>query len=204
MRITRQRRHPHVKEACLHSTSRERGSVLAEFVMVAPVMLLIAGSALRFYQELQAQEIGLTYAREVATLAYNKCVDMTRFSVSQVGATTADTVTVNKSATESAITACLDGVKANFEAGWSFTKPIAGSSSVTITLAVRRCNITEVVPTTCDSPSTITVGSGQLPETTLTLFRNRLVVARISFDSAPLATFIPSISSRSVTYDATV
>ena len=204
--MTKRSHYQHVKSKRRRdlSRSRERGSVLEEFVMVAPVMLLIAGSALRFYQELQAQEVGITYAREVATLAYNQCVDITRFAVQQVGSTTQDTVTVDVAGTKKDITACLKRVVSKFNTGWEKAKPVAGSSSITITVAVVRCNINQVMPTDCNQPTPLQEGSGQLPKYTLSQFRNRLVVARISFDTIPIATFIPSISSRNVTYDATV
>lgn len=206
MKIIGQRRHGQRKKARSHATSRERGSVLTEFVMVAPMMLLIAGSALRFYQELQAKEIGITYAREAATLAYNKCVDITRFKVIQTGTTTQDTLSIDQTETENAIKSCLTEVQTKFNAAWSFAKPIAGADTITITLAVRRCKITEVLPATCPPADVreLKIGSGGLLETQPSAFRNRLVVARISFDTAPLATFIPTITSRSIDYDAIV
>ena len=187
------------------TTSRERGTVLTEFVMVAPVMLLIAGSALRFYQELQAQEVGVTLAREIATMAYNQCVDKTLFTVTRQGTTTQDVVSVDKVNTEAEITKCLTTVQSTFSDAWNNgARPITGSMTVEIRIEVHRCNITEILPTDCSTKSIVTVGSLTGSPPVLTTFRNRLTYAKIRFEVTPITSFIPSIASRSVTYEATV
>ncbi|MEY4701206.1 MAG: hypothetical protein RL326_1393 [Pseudomonadota bacterium] len=195
----------------------ERGSVLTEFVMVAPVMLLIAGSALRFYQELQAKEIGITFAREVATLAYNRCIDKTSTTVI-VNAAGNEQVTGNPDETLKQIEACINGqVLPNFIQSWESAKPIAsGASTIKITVEAYRCDIEQISPTTCNMEGkvicerqsgdaitpcgkNITNASGNL-----SALRNRKIIAKIEFTMTPLAIFVPSISSTQVTYEATV
>jgi hypothetical protein len=167
-------------------------------------MLLIAGSALRFYQELQAQEIGITFSREIATLAYNRCVDKTITKLQRNGATNEDILVIDRDATTKQITECLQQVEAQFLASWSQTKPLATTVTPDITLEVHRCSLTELVPTTCNSPTIIKVGQAPSGAPTLTLFRNRLTFARIDFTMAPLSTFITAIQPRPVFYEATV
>ena len=182
----------------------EQGSVLTEFVLVAPVMLLIAGSALRFYQELQAQEIGITFSREIATLAYNRCVDKTITKLQRNGATNQDSLVIDTDETKKQITECLAQVAAQFLASWSQTNPLAATTTPEITLEVHRCSLTELVPTTCNSPTIIKVGTAPSGAPTLTLFRNRLTFARIDFTMTPRSTFIAAIQPRPVFYEATV
>jgi hypothetical protein len=195
----------------------ERGSVLTEFVLVAPVMLLIAGSALRFYQELQAKEIGITFVREVATLAYNRCIDKTSTSVRINPSTNQEQVTGNPTETLNQIGECInEQVLPNFIKSWDSAKPIAsGSAPITITVEAYRCDIENINPTTtkcvnigkviCTSP-----GSGCEPpvpnDTTAELspLRNRKIIAKVEFTMTPLAIFIPSVSSKKITYEATV
>ncbi len=192
----------------------ERGSVLTEFVMVAPVMLLIAGSALRFYQELQAQEIGITFAREVATLAYNRCIDKTHTTVQVNSTTNQEEVRGEAGETLVQIGTCInDEVLGIFNESWETAKPTsAGTEPLTITVEAYRCDIEQISPTTCNKKGKVTCTSSPsgcttaLDDKTATLsaLRNRKVIARIEFTMSPLATFIPSIESRKVTYEATV
>jgi len=203
----------------------ERGSVLTEFVLVAPVMLLIAGSALRFYQELQAQEIGITFAREVATLAYNRCIDKTSTTVTLNPRTNEEQVTGKETESLGRIGDCIKTqVIGNFTTSWSIAKPIASASDpLEITVEAYRCDIETISPNpeaaSCGKIGKITCTgrSGSQPSSAcgepiadeaqkpfLSPLRNRKVVAKIKFTISPLATFIPSINSRSVTYEATV
>jgi hypothetical protein len=180
--------------------------------MVAPVMLLIAGSALRFYQELQAKEIAITFAREVATMAYNRCLDKTETTVAR-DAAGQETVTGDEDKTLIAIETCLQReVIDTFVNRWSEAKPLAGSDTVTITVEAYRCDIAAITPGTCAKKGKVSCSSGAATCTKtasatkddLTAFRNRLVFTKITFDVTPLATFIPTIATRSETYDATV
>lgn len=194
----------------------ERGSVLTEFTMVAPIMILIAGSALRFYQELQAQEIAITFAREVATLAYNRCLDRTSSTVVRDPLSGQETITGDEDQTLNGIGACLqDEVLNSFVQTWSIAKPIAGSNTVTVTVEAYRCDIGAISAITCAKKGKIScvqsLGGAatctkdlNATKNDLTAFRNRMVFAKIQFVMAPLATFIPSIASRTVTYDASV
>lgn len=204
------------------STRRERGAVFVEFVMVAPVMLLIAGSALRFYQELQAQEIGITFAREIATLAYNRCIDRTITKVVQIGATQQDTLSGDEQPTLDLLQQCLQSeIIPQFMASWPSAMPIAATSTLTITVDGYRCDITSIGSTGCAkigrascSCSATTCTASTTPCFTATdapdpgglsgSARNRLVTAKIEFVMAPLATFIPALGSRTVSYAATV
>jgi hypothetical protein len=187
--------------------------------MVAPVMLLIAGSALRFYQELQAQEIGMVFVREMATLAYNRCIDKTHTTVQVNSTTNQEEVKGKALETLNQIGTCInDEVLGIFNESWKTAKPTsAGTEPLTITVEAYRCDIEEISPTTCNKKGKVictrTSGSSPRPcdepvlnDTTATLsaLRNRKVVARIEFTMSPLATFIPSIESRKVTYEATV
>lgn len=209
-----------VREAvpCLNpSKSSERGSVLAEFVMVAPVMLLIAGSALRFYQELQAQQIGLTFAREVATLAYSRCIDKTHTTIG-LDSSGQEQVTGDPTKTLNQIGECVRGeVIEEFSKNWDNVKPVAADSTgVIITVKAYRCDIDKLSTTTCDNKGEVlctssagsTASCGEprpnASQPILTAARNRLVVATIQFSIAPLVPFIPSIKPRSITYEATI
>jgi len=186
--------------------TRERGSVLTEFVMVAPVMLLIAGSALRFQQELQAQEIGVTLSREIATLAYNRCIDKT------ITTQNGTEIVGDPAPTADRIAQCLlldviDSLKTR----WDQLRPIGASATLSLDVRAYRCDIAVISPTSCTNKAEIRCLGDRTCSTNLsatkddlTAFRNRLVVARISFEIAPLAAFIPSISARTVTYEATV
>jgi hypothetical protein len=191
----------------------ERGSVLAEFVMVAPVMLLLAGSALRFYQELQAQQIGLTLAREVASLAYSRCIDKTHTTIGQ-DSNGQEQVTGDAQETLNQIGVCVnEEVIDQFKTNWDSVKPsAAGPGAVNINVKAYRCNIEQISSTSCAQKGEVICNSSSdtcqtntdASFPTLTALRNRMIVATIKFDMAPLALFIPSISPRTVTYEATI
>lgn len=193
---------------------RERGSVLTEFMMVAPVMLLIAGSALRFYQELQVQEIGITFVREVATLTYSRCLDRTVTTIERLGDSDQDQLVGDEAKTLKAISDCIeDDIIPQFVTSWKSASPIAYKDSFTITVEAYRCDIAQISSTTCakigKASCASTAGCDNPTENAsqAKLFnsaRNRLVTARIKFTIAPLSSFIPSVTSRTVTYDATV
>jgi hypothetical protein len=186
--------------------------------MVAPVMLLIAGSALRFYQELQAQEIGMVFVREIATLAYNRCIDKTHTTVQVNSTTNQEEVKGKALETLDQIGTCInDEVLGTFIKSWDSAKPTStGTDPLTITVEAYRCDIEEISPTTCVMEGKVTCtreseGAKKPCEPAikpatgnLSALRNRKVVARIEFTMSPLATFIPSIESRKVTYEATV
>ena len=193
---------------------QQRGSVLTEFIMVAPVMLLIAGSALRFYQELQAQEVGITFVREVATLTYSQCLDRTVTKIERVGNTDQDQLVGDETKTLAAISDCLkDEIIPNFMRGWDSASPIAYKGDFAITVEAYRCDITEISSNQCAKIGKVSCSSSagcDKPNTDASQVklhesaRNRLVTARITFTIAPLSSFIPSITPRTVTYDATV
>jgi len=185
--------------------------------MVIPVMLLIAGSALRFYQELQAHQIGMTLAREVATLAYNRCVDKTLTTIVRDSATNREELTGDGAGTLQMVSVCLvEEVLPVFLKNWQSAKPIAGVGDVTITLEAYRCDIDEIISQSCDKkakvscsqksnePTANCVPTDNAIRPNLTSLRNRLVVAKVEFTIAPLNSFIPSIEARVVTYEALV
>lgn len=196
---------------------REQGSIPSELIMVIPVMLLIAGSALRFYQELQAHQIGMTLAREAATLAYYQCVDKTATTIVRDNATKQEELAGDGAKTLEMISNCLsEEILPVFLKNWQSAKPIAGVGSVTITLEAYRCDVDEIISQRCDKKAKVACSQKSNESTAncmptdnairpnLTSLRNRLVVAKVEFTISPLNSFIPSIDARAVTYEATV
>lgn len=200
-------------------TRRMRGSAFIEFVVVAPLILFIAGYTLRFAQQLQAQQIGLVVAREIATAAFLQCADYTIQAVPQpnnCGSTGSD-LCINQTATEAAIQNCLTNVGASFTGNWNSVKPPTASDRLNINLAVYRYNIasfTVIPPAQCGAaaassvttiqPSGATAGFvqiGQRPNNTDSpslqsiCSQNRMAKAAISFEIQPSGSFLPGISN---------
>lgn len=204
-------------------TRRMRGSAFIEFVVVAPLILFIAGYTVRFAQQLQAQQIGLVVAREIATAAFLQCADYTIQLVPQPNncGTTGSDLCIDQAATTTAIQNCLTNARNSFTGNWNSVKPPTASGALTINLAVYRYNIasfTVIPPAQCgaaaaSSVTTIqstgaTAGFVQIgqkinnadsPSLQSICSQNRMAKAAISFDIQPSGSFLPGISNTPIT-----
>ena len=194
--VTTHQLFPHVR-----APHQIRGSAFIEFVVVAPLILFIAGYAFRFAQQLQAQQIGLVFARELATAAFLQCADYTI----QVNDLCVDTTT-----TTSAIQNCLNQVQISFTNSWNTARPPTYvANSLAIRMAVYRYNLASfniAPPSQCATPSgtvsTITPSGGAPPPTppptTSICSQNRIARAVISFQIQPSGSFLPGISTNTI------
>ncbi len=203
-------------------TRRMRGSAFIEFVVVAPLILFIAGYTVRFAQQLQAQQIGLVVAREIATAAFLQCADYTIQQVPQPNTCgTGSDLCIDQTATETAIRNCLTNARNSFTGNWNSVRPPTASGALTINLAVYRYNIasfTVIPPAQCGAaaassvttiqPTGATAGFVQIgqrinnadsPSLQSICSQNRMAKAAISFDIQPSGNFLPGISNTPIT-----
>ena len=127
----------------------EHGSGLIEFIFVAPIILLLAGSTLEVARFLRFRQIAGVLSQEAANRAYSQCADIT--SVSAAGTS----LTVNTTTTTTNISACLTTVKTGIDAA----ADAAGLAGSALTISVYRHNLGTVAPTdpTVCASSTATV-----------------------------------------------
>jgi hypothetical protein len=201
----------------------QRGSVLAEFVLVAPFILALAGYGLRFTQELQAQQLALGLSRELATDLFSKCVDIT---IQQVPAPTCGTaLCVDVTSTQNAIQACINTIAQRYSAAWTMIAP-ASAANLDLTAEVYRYNLgsfdintqagcnqnvtlfrTRVnssgVVTPTNPPPSGSSGIGSIPYADVCQ-RNRVARANLQFTITPLTSFLPGLPSadRTIIYEA--
>jgi hypothetical protein len=200
----------------------QRGSTVAEFVLVAPFILALAGYGLRFSQELQAQQLALNFSRELATNLSSKCVDIT---IQQVPAacTPRTALCVDTVKTQNAIASCIATVAAPYQRAWATMAP-SSASSLTVSAEVYRYNLgsfqIDTVPncTSTSTPVTLlrrkitssgdssVISSAQaddisnetcntdVPYATVCK-RNRVSRAVLEFSMKPLTSLIPGSSS---------
>lgn len=114
----------------------EHGSGLIEFIFVAPIILLLAGSTLEVARFLRFRQIAGVLSQEAANRAYSQCADIT--SVSAVGTS----FTVDEDKTRDNITACLTTIKTAIDAA-ATTAGLTGSA---LTISVYRHNLGTVAP----------------------------------------------------------
>ncbi|MCX6114300.1 MAG: pilus assembly protein [Proteobacteria bacterium] len=115
----------------------EHGSGLIEFIFVAPIILLLAGSTLEVARFLRFRQIAGVLSQEAANRAYSQCADIT--SVSAAGTS----LTVNTTTTTTNISACLTTVKTGIDAA----ADAAGLAGSALTISVYRHNLGTVAPT---------------------------------------------------------
>ena len=137
----------------------EHGSGLIEFIFVAPIILLLAGSTLEVARYMRFRQIVLVLSQEAANRAYSQCADIT--SVSAVG----NSLTVNIGTTTTNITNCLTTVKTAIEAAADAAGLQAGRA---LTLSVYRHNLGTVAPAfNCSTPNTISISVGTVSKFTI-------------------------------------
>jgi hypothetical protein len=115
----------------------EHGSGLIEFIFVAPIILLLAGSTLEVARFLRFRQIAGVLSQEAANRAYSQCADIT--SVSAAGTS----LTVNSTTTTTNITNCLTTIKTAIETAADAAGLQAGRA---LTLSVYRHNLGTVAP----------------------------------------------------------
>ena len=121
----------------------EHGSGLIEFIFVAPIILLLAGSTLEVARFLRFRQIAGVLSQEAANRAYSQCADIT--SVSAAGTS----LTVNTTTTTTNISACLTTVKTGIDAA----ADAAGLAGSALTISVYRHNLGTVAPTDPTAPT---------------------------------------------------
>lgn len=130
----------------------EHGSGLIEFIFVAPIILLLAGSTLEVARFLRFRQIAGVLSQEAANRAYSQCADIT--SVSAAGSS----LTVDISTTRANITTCLNTVRTAINAAATAAGLQAGSA---LTISVYRHNLGTVAPAfNCSTPNTISISVG--------------------------------------------
>lgn len=136
----------------------EHGSGLIEFIFVAPIILLLAGSTLEVARFLRFRQIAGVLSQEAANRAYSQCADIT--SVSAAGTS----LTVNTTTTTTNISACLTTVKKGIDAA----ADAAGLAGSALTISVYRHNLSVVAPAfNCSTPNTISISVGTVSKFTI-------------------------------------
>ena len=115
----------------------EHGSGLIEFIFVAPIILLLAGSTLEVARFLRFRQIAGVLSQEAANRAYSQCADITSVSVDALGV-----FKVDKDKTIANIETCLTNIHTAIKAA-ATTAGIAGSE---LNLSVYRHNLTTLAP----------------------------------------------------------
>lgn len=121
-------------------TERQRGASFLEFLMVAPVLLLICGSTVELANFIRFRQIADVVSKEAAMRAYRDC-DITRVNQINGTSTGSNGPTVDKVSTQDAILECLTDVRNNINTALSGTT-IQG----TVILSVYRFQPGELVP----------------------------------------------------------
>ena len=137
----------------------EHGSGLIEFLFVAPIILLLAGSTLEVARFLRFRQIAGVLSQEAANRAYSQCADIT--SVSAVG----NSLTVNIGTTTTNIGDCLTIIKTAIDTAAIAAGLQAGSA---LTISVYRHNLSAVAPAfNCSTPNTISISVGTVSKFTI-------------------------------------
>lgn len=190
-----------------------RGSVLIEFLLLAPIVLFIVGFGLRLTQVLQAYQIAMVLSREAATEGYRKCADITIQAVERPSGCTEE-VCVDETESARAIQSCLTTIRDKYVSYWPSMRP-AGTTSTTaldIDLEVYRHNFSSLtIEINCSNLTTNTstmispdgVSAGALPPamdaTSLSLCRrNRVARSQVAFTLNPSSAFLSIIPGLSV------
>ncbi len=122
----------------------EHGSGLIEFIFVAPIILLLAGSTLEVARFLRFRQIAGVLSQEAANRAYSQCADITSVSaVNGVLTVNISSTDPTKTQTEINISACLTKIKAAIETAADAAGLQAGRA---LTLSVYRHNLRTVAP----------------------------------------------------------
>jgi len=117
--------------------ARQFGSAYLEFLFVAPIILLLAGSTIEFSRFMRFRLLADSVSKEVALEAYRNC-DTTKLSFSGTGA-----LQVDQLSTTTAIRTCITTVATLANAG--LQQAIPGGNSV-ILLSMFRFDYTNPIP----------------------------------------------------------
>jgi Flp pilus assembly protein TadG len=180
-----------------YDSAKQHGSVMVEFVLVVPLLLVILGYSLRLTQILQANQIAMVMSREAATEAFKLCTDLT---VQMRSCSSSSSACVNPQMTKTVTENCLQNVKKKYEDLWPVTRPSANPSNraATIDIEVYRYDITNLVnQNTCQPDetkvsrfTTITAQSPAGITASSLCLRNRVSRAKISFIIKPTSAFL--------------
>jgi hypothetical protein len=195
------------------NTESNHGSVLIEFIVLAPIVLFIVGFGLRLTQVLQAYQIAMVLSREAATEGYRKCADVTVQAVDRPAGCSED-LCVDQNTSAQVIQACLSTIRDKYLNYWPSMRP-SGTTAATdldLDLEVYRHNFSSVaIELNCSNITNNTstkitpdgVFPGELPPsmdfTSLSLCRrNRVVRARVGFQLNPSEVFLRIIPGLAV------
>jgi len=117
----------------------EHGSGLIEFIFVAPIILLLAGSTLEVARFLRFRQIAGVLSQEAANRAYSQCADITSVSVNP----TTSKILVDEPTTIANIQTCLTNIKKEID----IAATTAGLTGSALTISVYRHNLGTVAPT---------------------------------------------------------
>lgn len=135
----------------MNDRGQQRGASFLEFIMVAPIMLLVAGATVELSRFIRFRQVADVLSKEAAMRAYRQC-DITRVQFTNGG------ISVDPAITTPVIQACLDGIKASTEATLGGTG-IRG----TVTISVYRFDYRNLVPTSGCSTQAPTQITSQNP-----------------------------------------
>lgn len=183
---------------------KQRGSVIIEFILIAPLMLFLIGYCLRLTQLLQANNIAMMVSREVATEAFLRCTDITIYMVeNQMD----PTKSVDIQRTTTAARNCINRIQSTTMGHWSAIRPVGNPGTFEIDVEVYRFGLARYNSsldcsqriTSADKTRISTDPNGlndafSSPDSLLSLCRrNRSARARISFPFNPVSTFLTLI-----------
>lgn len=149
----------------------ERGSGYLEFLIVAPILLLIAGSTIELARFIKLRQIADVISQEAALEAYRRC-DITNVSAESTGSDPVVNTTTSASDTQ----ACLNDVAAKFQA----TVSAAGVTNARVILSLYRYDFGFLVPR--DSPSCPATPSTLTPPAAFTQISTSALDSAFSLD----------------------
>lgn len=133
----------------------EVGSGYLEFLIVAPILLLVAGSTIELARFIRFRQIADVVSREAALEAYRRC-DITNILATDP-ADLSSTPQVNITTSTNNIQACLNDVAAKFQA----TVAVAGLTNAQLILSFYRYDFGSVIPAAapaCTAPNSVFTG----------------------------------------------
>jgi Flp pilus assembly protein TadG len=137
---------------------RQRGSGYLEFLIVAPILLLVAGSTIELARFIKLRQIADVISKEAALEAYRQC-DITNIDA---GGNSSSDPTVNTTTTTNETQACLDDVASKFQATIAST----GVENARVVLSLYRYDFGFLIPR--DAPTCTAAPNSFLPPITFT------------------------------------
>jgi hypothetical protein len=132
-------------------SSRQRGASLVEFCFTMPVLLLIAGATVDLSRYMRFLQITTFVSQETAEQIYRQCSDITIYTPADI---TTTSLKIDRTATESAITSCVERLQLGAQELLNASVGRAAVSS-----KVFRWKITETSPTaSCNSVTILSPG----------------------------------------------